>query len=185
MLEAIMLGVALAMDSLTMSIVNGMKYKDYDTSKALISSLSFGFFQGFMPLLGYLILLPFISYIEDIDHWLVLAILSYLGIKMIVESFNSETVEKSEDTFTFKTMIIESIATSIDALSSCVLLPTIKVNPYLTCFIIFVVTTLICIVGHGLGKKTGTLLKERAPIVGGIILILLGVKCVLEHLQII
>ena len=182
MIEAILLGIALAMDSLTVCIVNGMRYGNYDSKYELLSSICFGVFHGLMLVLGYILLLPFISYIEDIDHWIVLIVLSYLGIKMIIDSFKKEEVECSSDKFTIKIMILESIATSIDALSSCVLLPTIGLNPYITCLVISIVTTLIFLFGHKIGKFTGSILKEKAPIVGGVILIALGIKCVLEHL---
>ena len=182
MIEAILLGIALAMDSLTVCIVNGMKYGNYDNKYELLTSVCFGVFHGLMLVLGYTLLMPFISYIENIDHWIVLIVLSYLGIKMIVDSFKKEEIETTGDKFTMKIMLMEAIATSIDALSSCVLLPSISLNPYLTCVVISIVTTLIFIVGHKIGKFTGSLLKEKAPIAGGIILIALGIKCVIEHM---
>ncbi len=182
MIEVIMLGVALAMDSLTVSLVNGLKYRDYDRTKMLVASFSFGFFQGFMPLLGYLILYPFLSYIEKIDHWLVLIILSMIGIDMIKEAFQEEDTTVSENRFTFKILLLESIATAIDALSCGLVLPTLHVGPYLSCVIIGVVTMLICIVGHLFGKKVALILKDKATIAGGVILILIGIKTVIEHL---
>lgn len=185
MVEAVLLGIALAMDSMTMSIVNGLKYQNYTRGKMLLSSFSFGLFQGLMPLLGYIILLPFIRYIERIDHWVVLIVLTALGINMIKDSFNDEKIVEKSVEFTYSIMLVESIATAIDALSSCVLLPDIGISPYLTCFIIFLITFVICIIGHTFGKKIGLYLKGKANIIGGIILILLGIKCVLEHLQII
>ena len=185
MLEAILLGIALAMDSLTVSIVNGLKYKNYGRRNMFLSSFSFGFFQGFMPLLGYWIFIPIIRYIEAFDHWVVLIVLGWLGINMIRESLHKEEVEKSEEPFTLKILLFESVATAIDALSSCVVLDDFGLSPYLSCFIVFVCTFLICLVGHLLGKKIGILLKDRASILGGIILILLGIKCVLEHMEII
>lgn len=185
MFDAILLGIALAMDSLTVSIVNGLKYHDYDHRKMFISSLSFGIFQGMMPLIGYLIFVPFISYIEKYDHWIVLIVLSLLGINMIRESLDSEHVEESSVRFTYRILLFESVATAIDALSSCVILPDFSISPYLSCFIVFLCTFIICLVGHSLGRKIGLLLKDKAGIFGGAILILLGIKCVLEHLEII
>ena len=173
------------MDSLTVSIANGLRYSNYGRKQMILSSFSFGLFQGLMPLLGYLLFLPFISYIENIDHWVVLIVLSILGINMIREAFEKKEEENKGETFTWKILLFESIATSIDALSSCVLLPEISLNPYLSCLIIVIVTTVVCLFGHLAGKKIGLLLKDRAPILGGIILILLGIKTVLEHLNII
>ena len=183
--DAFLLGIALAMDSLTVSIVNGLKYHNYDRKAMFISSLSFGLFQGLMPLIGYILFIPIITYIERYDHWVVLVVLSLLGLNMIRESLEKEEIEESSAEFTYKLLLFESIATAIDALSSCVVLPDFSISPYLSCFIVFLCTFVICLIGHSLGKKIGLLLKDKAGILGGTILILLGVKCVLEHLNII
>lgn len=185
MIEAILLGIALAMDSSAVSIVNGIKYRDYKTKQMILSSFSFGFFQGFMPLIGYLVLYPFVEKISQFDHWIVLIILSILGINMIKESFSKEKVEEKSADFTLSVLFMESIATSIDALSSGIALPTFSISPYISCLIVFITTFLLCIIAHRLGKRIGLLLKDKATILGGIILILIGVKTVLEHLNII
>lgn len=185
MLEVILLGVALAMDSLAVSIVNGIKYSNYTKKDMFLASLSFGVFQGLMPLIGYLVFTPFIKYVEKIDHWIVLILLSYIGIGMIKESFAKpeEIAEKSEK-FTLKVLLAESIATAIDALSVGVALPDLSVNPYLSCLIICICTFVICIIGHKLGKKIAMLLKNKALLLGGLILIGIGVKEVLTGLGI-
>lgn len=185
MLEVILLGVALAMDSLAVSIVNGIKYKNYTKKNMFLASLSFGVFQGLMPLLGYLVFTPFIKYVEKVDHWIVLILLSYIGIGMIKDSFEKEEeiIEKSED-FTLKVLLIESIATAIDALSVGIALPDLSINPYLSCLIICLCTFAICIIGHMLGKKIAMLLKNKALLLGGVILIAIGVKEVLSGLGI-
>lgn len=182
MIEALLLGIALAMDSLTVSIVNGMKYSNYTKKYELLSSISFGIFQGLMPLMGYILLFPIVLKIQDVDHWIAFVVLSYLGIKMIFDSFKKDDVDRSINQFTITIMLIESVATSIDALGSFILLPTISLNPYLICLIIFLTTTFICLIGHKLGKTIGSLLKQKAPIVGGLILIFLGIKCLIEHI---
>lgn len=186
MLEVILLGVALAMDSLAVSIVNGIKYKNYKRKEMFLASLSFGIFQGLMPLLGYLIFTPFIKYVDKIDHWIVLILLSYIGFDMIKESFESEEEirEKSEE-FTLKVLFIESIATAIDALSVGVALPDLSINPYMSCLLICLCTFVICIIGHMMGKKIAMLLKNKALFLGGIILIAIGIKEVLSGLGII
>ena len=185
MFEVILLGVALAMDSLAVSIANGIKYMNYSRKKMFASSFSFGFFQGAMPLLSYLFLLPFISYIERIDHWLVLIILSLIGSNMIREGLEKEEIKGEGERFTYRILLAESIATAIDALSVGVTLPSFPVNPFLSCLIIFICTFIICLIGHLLGKRIALLLKDKAIILGGIVLILIGIKTVLEHLHII
>lgn len=183
MIEVLLLGVALSMDSLSVSIVNGIKYKNYSKKDMFFASLSFGLFQGLMPLFGYLVFIPFIKYVDAIDHWLVFVILSALGINMIKEGLSKdEENNEQEDKFTFKILLAESIATAIDALSVGITLPTLALSPYLSCLIICLCTFIICIVGHSFGKKLGMLLKDKAIILGGAILFLIGLKTLLEHL---
>ncbi len=181
MTDVLLLAVALAMDSMAVSIVNGMKYRNYGQKEMFLASFSFGFFQGAMPLLGYLVLYPFLSYIEKIDHWLVLIALSAIGINMIRESFKKEDIDEKSEDFSMKILLMESIATAIDALSSGIALPEFPLSPYLSCFIIFAVTFAICLIAHHLGKKIALLLKDKATVFGGVILILLGIKTLLEH----
>lgn len=185
MIEVILLGIALAMDALAVSIVNGIKYKNYGKKEMLLASLSFGVFQALMPLLGYLVFTPFIKYVEKIDHWIVLILLGYIGIDMIKDSFekDEDIKEKSED-FTIKVLLVESIATAIDALSVGVTLPNLAVNPYMSCLIIGICTTAICVIGHMLGKKIAMLLKNKALFLGGVILIVIGLKEVLSGIGI-
>lgn len=185
MFEVILLGVALAMDSLAVSIVNGIKYSNYTKKDMFLASLSFGLFQGLMPLLGYLVFTPFIGYVEKFDHWIVLILLSYIGIGMIKESFESEEeITNKNEKFTLKVLFVESIATAIDALSVGVALPDLGVNPYLSCLVICICTFIICIIGHMLGKKVAMLLKNKALFLGGVILIGIGIKEVLTGLGI-
>jgi len=183
MLEVILLGVALSMDSLSVSIVNGIKYQNYTKFEMFMASLSFGLFQGLMPLLGYLIFIPFIEIVQSIDHWLVFVILAYLGISMIKEGLCKDKEEcQCQERFTCKVLIAESIATAIDALSVGITLPSLALNPYLSCLIICCCTFAICIIGHSFGKKLGILLKDKAMIFGGSILFFIGLKTLLEHL---
>ena len=186
MLEVLLLGVALSMDSLSVSIVNGIKYKNYIRKEMVLASLSFGVFQGAMPLLGYLVFIPFIHIVQAIDHWLVFGILAFLGIRMIKEGLEKHDDEQqTDDLFTWKVLLLESIATAIDALSIGITLPSLALNPYLSCLIICCCTTVICLIGHSFGKQLGLLLKDKAMILGGSILFLIGLKTLLEHLGII
>ena len=185
MIEVILLGIDLAMDALAVSIVNGIKYKNYGKKQMFAASLSFGVFQAILPLLGYLIFTPFIKYVEKIDHWIVLIILGYIGIDMIKDSYKKEDIKEGNDSFTIKILLIESIATAIDALSVGVTLPNLSVNPYVSCLIIGICTTIICIIGHMLGKKIAMLLKNKALFLGGTILIIIGIKEVLSGIGII
>jgi len=184
MLELILLAIALAMDSMAMSIVNGIRYKDYGYREMFLASFSFGFFQGAMPFLGYLVFTPFLKYIARYDHWVVLIILSALGINMIRDSFKKEDVKEGSDVFSIRTLLLESIATAIDALSSGVVLPEFPVPAFISCLIIFIITFIICLGAHRLGRRIALILKDKATMFGGIVLILIGIKTVLEHLGI-
>lgn len=181
MFEVILLGISLAMDSLSMSIVNGIKYKNYSKKMMVLSSASFGLFQGAMPLLGYLVFSPFIKYVDKFDHWLVFIILGYLGINMIKDGLKGDDNQNgNSESFSCKILFAESIATSIDALSVGVTLPSLSVNPYLSCLIVAICTFIICLIGHSLGKKIALLLKNKAIIFGGSVLFLIGLKTLLE-----
>lgn len=185
MFEVTLLGIALAMDALAVSIVNGIKYSNYNKKDMFLASLSFGVFQGLMPLLGYLVFTPFIKYVEKVDHWIVLILLGYIGVDMIKESFEkAEEIKEKSEKFTIKVLFVESIATAIDALAVGIELPNFAVNPYVSCLIICLCTFVICIIGHMLGKKIALILKNKALLLGGLILIAIGVKEVLTGLGI-
>lgn len=183
MLSAILLGLGLAMDAAAVSICNGLKYQNYRFSKMLTSSLVFGIFQGIMPLIGYFIILPFMSYVEKLDHWLVFGVLAILGIRMIKEGMAKEEDDCGcAEAFSLKILLSEAVATSIDALSVGVSLPLLAISPYLACVLIGLTTFMICLLAHLLGQKLGLFLKDKAVIFGGIILILIGLKTLIEHL---
>ena len=181
MFEAFMLGVALAMDSLAVSIVNGIKYQNYHRKEMILSSLTFGIFQGGMPLLGAFLFLRFMEYIEKYDHWVVFLVLLFLGGRMIKESFEKEDIREKSELFSMKILLAEAIATSIDALSAGVSLPYLPLNIYVTVLIITSVTAVICLFGHMLGKKIALFLKNKAVFIGGLILILIGLRTLMEH----
>lgn len=184
MFNAILLGIGLAMDASAVSIVNGIKYQNYTLKNIFISSFVFGIFQGIMPLLGYFVFFPFLDYVDFIDHWIVFIILSVLGIKMIIDGLKKEEMicEKCE-IFSKKILLAEAIATSIDALSVGLSLPfLVSGDIYIACLIIGVVTTFMCLIACVLGNKLGLLLRDKAVALGGIILIVIGFKTLLEHL---
>ena len=101
---------------------------------------------------------------------------------MIKDGLHPEESNETGQTFTFKVLMLESIATAIDALSIGVALPTLSLNPYVSCLIIFLCTFIICLLGHSFGKKLGMLLKDKAMLVGGVVLAFIGIKTLLEHL---
>ncbi len=179
-IEICFIGLSLSMDAFAVSISKGLSFKNHYLGKAIIVGLYFGIFQALMPLIGYFFGSTFSSVIEKVDYWIAFIALTLLGINMIKESINSEE-EEIGDRIDFKTMVVLSVATSIDALVVGVTFSFLKVPILLAASIIGVITFLLCVLGVILGNKLGEFLKNRASILGGMILILIGVKILLEH----
>lgn len=177
--EILLIGISLAMDAFAVSIVKGLSFKKVSIFEALKISLYFGFFQAIMPLFGYLLGIGFSEFVSRIDHWIAFVALGIIGFNMIKES--SEDVEANSDT-SFKTMILLSIATSIDALVIGVTFSFLKVNIIRASTIIGLTTCIICIIGVLIGHIVGKKFGARANLFGGIVLILIGLKTLLEHL---
>ena len=181
--ELILIAVGLAMDAFAVSICKGLSFKKMDWKKAGIIGLYFGGFQGGMPLLGYLLGVGFQEKIQAVDHWIAFLLLGFIGINMIKEALSKEE-EEQNDKVDFKTMIVLAIATSIDALAIGVTFAFLKVNIILAVVLIGIITFVISMIGVKIGNVFGDKYEKKAEIVGGLILILLGIKILLEHLGI-
>ena len=177
----LILAVALAMDSVAVSIAIGSKYRDLLFNRTLFISGVFGFFQGTMPLAGYLIGISFAEYVQAFDHWIAFFLLSGLGIKMLYEAYKNEFDEEVADLST-KTLITMGIATSIDAMAIGVTFAFLQSDILSASALIALVTFVLCIIAVFIGKKLGSLLESKAEILGGLILIGIGTKILLEHL---
>lgn len=191
-IELILLSIGLAMDAFAVSIGNGLSMKKNEPKAALAIALSFGIFQALMPTLGYFLGSTFEAAISRFDHIIALVFLGFIGGKMIIdgikelrENKNKEkAAETEEKTFklSFGNLMIQSVATSIDALIvgvSFAALP--NVNIWAAVLLIGVITFAISLVGVFSGKKFGELLGSRAEIFGGLILVGIGVKVFVEH----
>ena len=177
-------GFALSMDAFAVSVTKGMTLKKINLSIATKIAFLFGLFQAVMPLSGWLFGMNFELYIRSIDHWIAVFLLSFLGIKMIVEAIKDD----DNDNSTYldnKELIILSIATSIDALAVGVTFAFLNIDIIPICVSIGVITFLVCFIGVLIGKKIGSVFKNYAQIIGGIILILIGLNILNEHTQII
>ena len=182
--ELILIGVGLAMDAFAVSICKGLSMKKkINYKKALIIALYFGLFQGGMPLIGYALGVSFEQIVLSIDHWIAFILLSVIGIGMIKESLGDEE-ESLNDKVDFKTMVVLAIATSIDALAIGVTFAFLNVNIIFASLLICVITFAISYFGVVFGNKFGDKFGSKAELVGGIILILMGLKILLEHLEI-
>ncbi len=181
--EIIFIAVGLAMDAFAVAICKGLSMKKIDYKKAIIIALYFGLFQTLMPVLGYFLGSSFTNVVEKIDHWIAFILLSIIGINMIKESTSKEE-EKRNDKVDIKTMLLLAIATSIDALAVGITFAFFKVNILLSVIIIGIITFIISFLGVIIGNKFGDKFQNKAELFGGIILILIGLKILLEHLKI-
>ena len=179
-LEIFLIGIGVAGDAFAVSICKGVT-STKKLKTALICAMWFAIFQMLMPLIGFILGSAFYSYIEFIDHWIVFGLLVLIGANMIKESFVKEEECCSCDT-SFKTMLMLAIATSIDALAIGVTFALTKVNMILALLTIGGVTFAACVVGGMIGQKVGEKNQKIATIAGGIVLIILGIKILVEHL---
>lgn len=177
-------GFALSMDAFAVSVTKGMTLKKINLSIATKIAFLFGLFQGVMPLIGWLFGMNFELYIRSIDHWIAVFLLSFLGVKMIIEAIKDD--DNDDTTYLDnKELIILSIATSIDALAVGVTFAFLNIDIIPICISIGVITFLVCFIGVVIGKKIGSVFKNSAQIIGGIILILIGLNILNEHTKII
>lgn len=182
-LEIGLIGMGLAMDAFAVSVCKGLSMKKLQLKKAFIIALYFGLFQAIMPAIGYLLGSTFESLVTSIDHWVAFILLGLIGRNMIKESFNKED-DKKNDSVDFKNMIVLAIATSIDALAIGITFAFFKINLLLAICIIGVITFGLSLLGVKIGNKFGDKFQNKAEIMGGIILIIIGLKILLEHLGI-
>lgn len=184
--ELFITAVGLSMDAFAVAISKGLSVKQVKMKHMTIVGLYFGIFQALMPLIGYFIGSKFASYITNFDHWIAFILLALIGINMIRESLSKDDDEAPNDSFTFKAMIPMAIATSIDALAvgvSFALLP--DVNIWYAVVFIGIITFALSFAGVKIGNIFGLKYKSKAELAGGIILILMGGKILIEHLGLI
>lgn len=172
------------MDCFAVSLSLGSSQK-LNWRDILKMALLFGLFQGMMPLIGWLAGNSVKSMIEPVDHWIAFAILAFIGIKMIWQSFSDDEKKRSIDIRQFTVLISLSIATSIDALITGVGFGFIRVNIYEAVILISVVTFMVSLIGAKIGEKTTFLPARWAEFAGGLVLIAIGAKVLLEHLLLI
>ena len=182
--ELLFTAVALSMDAFAVSTCKGLAMRTLNKKHALIIGLFFGGFQALMPLLGWLLGTQFESLITNIDHWIVFALLGLIGGKMIFDSLKGGEEEDCgcEDKLDIKELIGLSFATSIDALAVGISFAFLKVQilPSVAC--IGVTTCLLSIGGVWMGQKFGAKYQNKATLAGGIVLVLIGLRILLEHL---
>ena len=181
-LDILLISIGMAMDSFAVSVCKGLSIKKAGIPEGVKCGIYFGGFQALMPVIGYYLGKLFEELIVKIDHWIAFGLLLFIGLSMIKESRESEKVDDKMDV---RTMLILAVATSIDALSVGVTLAFVDVNIWVVVSSIGIITFLFSLVGVLIGRRVGSMLGNRAKIIGGVILIYLGVKILLEHLGVI
>lgn len=184
LLSVLLIAVGLAMDAFAVAICKGLAMKRPGVRQILVVGIWFGFFQAIMPVIGYYLGSSFYSYIEDYDHWIAFVLLALIGVNMIREALSDEE-EGVDASIRFRTMLVLAIATSIDALAVGISLAMTGDDIMVSAMIIGVVTFLISAFGVKIGSLFGDRFGKKAELVGGVILILIGLRVLLDHLGII
>jgi len=184
--ELFLIAIGLSMDAFAVSVCKGMGMKKIKFSAALTIALFFGGFQALMPFVGWILGTRFQKYIISFDHWVAFLMLLYIGVKMIKDSIGDS---EKEILIAFKTdyheLFILAVATSIDALAVGITIAFLNIGIIFSSMIIGVVTFILSFFGVWIGSKFGNRFERKAKIIGGLILILIGLKVLLEHLNII
>lgn len=175
--------VALAMDAFSVAICKGLATKDLRPKHLLITGAWFGGFQGLMPLIGYLIASLFSEEVKFIDHWIIFGLLALIGANMVKESLEGDECPANAGSFAPLTMLLMALATSIDAMGVGITFAfEEQVNIFVAIAFIGIITFILSAVGVKVGAIFGSKYKSKAELIGGIVLILLGVKTLVEHL---
>ena len=187
-IELFLLGIGLAMDAFAVSVCKGLGMRRLNKKQTLIIGLYFGGFQALMPLIGWLLGSQFQKYITSIDHWIAFILLSFIGGKMMIEAIREwneeETVDVMDAPLDHKNMLVLAVATSIDALAVGITFAFLDTPIVEAITIIGITTMVISIIGVVVGNFFGSRYKSKAEFIGGLILVLLGLKILLEHLGI-
>ncbi|NCB30207.1 MAG: manganese efflux pump [Clostridia bacterium] len=181
--ELLLISVGLSMDAFAVSVCKGLAAKTVGFRHVVTAGLWFGGFQALMPLLGYLLGTTFEQYITAVDHWVVFALLALIGGNMIRDALAPAEEEQPDACFGWWTMLVMALATSVDALAvgiTFALLPEVNIVAAVSC--IGIITFLLSAIGIKAGALFGTKYSAKAELLGGAILILIGLKILLEHL---
>ena len=186
-LSAVFIGIGLAMDAFAVSVTNGISQKCSRFPHAAVTALTFGLAQGIMPFIGWLLGSTFAEYIRAIDHWIAFILLGFIGANMIWETIKEKgECDCTQTKFDIRILIFSAVATSIDAFIAGVTFPAHDINTLadslLCCAIIAAITAVLCLGGFYIGRMFGNIFKSKAQIFGGIILIFLGSKTLIDHL---
>lgn len=179
--DLIVTAIALSMDAFAVSVSKGLSTPNLRLKHGLITGAYFGGFQALMPLIGFFLASSFAEYIKRFDHWIAFGLLALIGANMLREALSKEE-EKINESFSFRAMLPLAIATSIDALATGVSFAVTDTNIWLAISLVGVTTFAFSAAGVKIGNVFGLKYKSKAEVIGGLILILMGVKILVEHL---
>lgn len=184
-IELFLIGIGLSMDAFAVAICKGLNMKKIEKLHTLVIALFFGGFQALMPLVGYVLGTQFERYIVAIDHWIAFLLLVYIGGKMIWDAIKGgDEEEEANSGFDLKELLMLAVATSIDALAVGITFAFLKVEIFSAITIIGLTTFVLSLIGVAVGNRFGSRYQQKAQMVGGIILLLIGLKILMEHLGI-
>lgn len=182
--EIFMIGVGLSMDAFSASICKGLNMRRLNVKNMLIIGLFFGGFQALMPAVGWILGKQFEVYITSVDHWVAFALLAFIGGKMIYDVFyddEGDCCSEKTDKLDMKEVLTLAVATSIDALAVGISFAFLQVDILMAVSIIGITTFILSVIGVAVGNMFGSKYEKKATLAGGIILILIGLKILLEH----
>jgi len=185
-LELFLIAVGLSMDAFAVAVCTGLSMQQRSLKKSMIVGLYFGSFQAVMPLIGYFLGSQFADKIVELDHWVAFILLAFIGARMIKESFEKDNIDcidciEEEVSLDFRTMFPLAVATSIDALAVGISFAFLSVRILPAVTFIGVTTFLLSMLGVRIGNVFGARFEKKAELLGGVILILIGLKILLEH----
>lgn len=180
--DILIIAFALAMDAAAVSLVASASGFAENKRAVFRLSFHFGLFQFIMPLIGWLMGISFVSYIASIDHWIAFILLSFVGFHMIAESKKNDTEVPQKDPSKGMTMVLLSVATSIDALAIGLSLAMLDVDIWYASVVIGIITAGLSLIAIRLGKSVGKIIGDKMEVIGGVVLIVIGSKILIEHL---
>ncbi len=186
-IEIILIGIGLSMDAFAVAVCKGLAMKKLNKAQAVVIGLYFGFFQALMPAIGWFLGSRFIKYIESVDHWVAFGLLALIGGKMIVEALKEEPQSGDiimDQPLDHREMLVLAVATSIDALAVGISFAAMGTPIFSSAGVIGIITFLLSVLGVFIGNRFGSRYERKAEIAGGIILIGIGIKVLVEHLMI-
>ena len=183
MVEIFLIAVSLALDAFAVSVSSGISIPGFGVKQAARMGLWFGAFQFMMPVAGWLLGSSVSQYIETVDHWVAFALLAVIGGRMAWGSLRGGEEDEAPADLSARRLCLLAIATSIDALAVGVSMAFMRVNILFSAVVIVVVAFVLSLVGGLVGKRLGSLFQRRAELVGGLVLIAIGVKILIEHLS--